>query len=269
MLKPFSAWLAAMVVMGMAYAPARAEEPSRRPSAFGPGEHSKYDVAYLGLHAGSAQITIGSETQQWGKEVWPIVTLAKTESLIALFPMKDKFVTYWDHSIQKSIGSDLFADEGRKKRRQRIQLVPDSKAVVLVQKEGGSAEEQTHDVDANALDMAAVAFTLRNSDLQLGREYLLPVFTGVKSFTLQARVEAKQNLKTRLGEREVFKVRIVTDFSGKLASKRDMFAYFTTDPRHLPVRIEAEFLIGTLVAELTEYQQGRDLALKPTVASDG
>ena len=33
-------------------------------------------------------------------------------------------------------------------------------------------------------------------------------------------------------------------------------AYLTTDPSHLPVRIEAEFILGRLVAELTDYKQG-------------
>ena len=63
-----------------------------------------------------------------------------------------------------------------------------------------------------------------------------------------------------MGEHEVYRVRIATEFTGKLAAKRDMFAFLSTDARHLPLRVEADFLLGTIVAELTQYQQGNELA---------
>ena len=59
-------------------APAFAE----RQSAFGPGEQTTYKVEYLGMHAGSAQITVGAETFQWGQTVLPIVTLARSEKML-------------------------------------------------------------------------------------------------------------------------------------------------------------------------------------------
>ena len=156
----------------------------------------------------------------------------------------------------------MFADENRKKRRQRIKLDPGSKtAQVLKQKEGSDQVEQTYDIHPETLDIAAVAFQLRNKDLKVGAEYEVPVFTGVKSFTLKATVECTQSLSTKFGDKDVFKVRVSTQFDGKLAAKRDIFAYFTTDPAHIPVKIEAEFAIGSVVAEMTEYKPGRALAL--------
>ena len=57
-------------------APAEAEAGtggSGTHSAFGPGEQLTYRVQYLGMHAGTAQVTVGAETFQWGREVLPIV----------------------------------------------------------------------------------------------------------------------------------------------------------------------------------------------------
>ncbi|MHB8875589.1 MAG: DUF3108 domain-containing protein [Myxococcaceae bacterium] len=245
------------VMVLMTASRARAQNGTRRGEAFGPGEQSTYNVVYLGLSAGTAQVTVGTEMKQWGKEVWPIVATVKSESLVDFYPIRDRFVTYWDDRQQRTLGSDLFADENHKKRRQRIRL-DGPEAQVTRQKEGAEAQETSHEVPQQTMDMAAVAFALRNKPLKVGDEYALPVFTGVKLFDLEAKVEGVEKLQTVLGSREVVRVRVTTQFSGKLAAKRDMIAYFTNDSRHVPVKIEADFLLGTVVGELTRYEPGRD-----------
>lgn len=242
-------------------------------SAFGPGEQSTYTVEYLGVTAGSAQITVGAETTQWGKKVLPIVALARSEGMVDYYPIRDKFVTYWDHKAEQCVGSDLFADENRQKRRQRIRFDHQSaQATIVKQKDGGDEQTSTVEVESGAVDIAAAAFALRNKDLAVGRSYELPVFTGRKQFMLKATVESTERISTALGPREVFKIRVQTGFSGKLESKRDLFAYMTADDQKIPIRIEAEFALGTIKAELSDYKSGGRYALgavaKPA-ASEG
>jgi hypothetical protein len=247
---------------------ARAAEPVA--AAFGPGEQSTYRVHYLGVSAGTAKITVGAETTQWGAKVWPIVTLANTDSLLAVYPVRDRFVTYWDMSGGRSVGHELYADEGRKKRRQRVQLDHHGKvAKVMKQKEGEGPSERTYEIEPGTSDVAAATFMLRNQPLAVGRTFDLPVFTGAKSFVMKAHVEGVETLETSIGNREVFKIRVQTAFGGKFESKRDMYAFVTTDATHIPVRIEAEFLLGKLVAELTEYKAGRAVASRTSLAHEG
>jgi hypothetical protein len=78
---------------------------------------------------------------------------------------------------------------------------------------------------------------------------------------MRAKVEAREMMNTELGPREVFKLRVQAEFGGSLTSKRDMFVYLTTDPNHVPVRVEAEFALGTMVAEITDYKPGRSMEL--------
>jgi hypothetical protein len=56
---------------------------------------------------------------------------------------------------------------------------------------------------------------------------------------------------------------------GKFQSKHDMVAYFTDDALHLPVRIEADFVLGTITAELTGYAPGRTVDLKALASNRG
>ena len=231
-------------------------------SAFGPGEQAIYRVRYLGLPAGSAQVMVGAPMTQWGQSVWPIVAMAKSDALLGVWPIRSKFVSYWESGGQRVLGSDLNSDENNKRRRQRIKLLDNGKrAEVFKQKEAEAPREFTRELPEGTIDVAGATFALRNRELVVGQEYAYPVFTGSKAFTMRAKVEAKELLKTHLGERETFRMRISTDFGGKLESKRDMVAWLTADPSHLPVRIEADFAVGTVVAEITEYKQGRSEAL--------
>jgi hypothetical protein len=87
------------------------------------------------------------------------------------------------------------------------------------------------------------------------------VFTGSRSFVMRAKVEGQQKLKTPMGEKDVLRVKVQTDFSEKLKTQRDITVYFSADASHLPVRVEADFVLGSIVADLIEYKQGRQLAL--------
>lgn len=229
--------------------------------AFGPGEQALYRVQYLGVTAGTAQVTVGAPMKQWGSQVWPIVSVAKSDPVIGVWPIKDKFVSYWHSESQRSLGSDFFSDQNHKRRRQRIQMKDIRTAHVIRQKEGAQPVEATHELPEGTMDLAGATFALRSRGIEDGLEYIYPVFTGRKSFMLRAKVDGRQRLNTVLGEREVFRVKLQTDFSGKLQAKREIVAYFTTDSSHVPVRVEAEFVLGSIVADLAEYKQGRMVAM--------
>ena len=245
-------------------AAAHAESSGEPLPAFGPGEQSTYRLKYLGISAGTATVTVGDvspDAAPTAEPIWPIVMLAKSDSLLGLFPVRDRIITFWDAHHARIISTELFADEGHHRHRQKVEMDhARGTARVTKQKEGEASVQSNVQIQPGTQDMAAATFALRGKRLEVGQSYTIPVFTGSKSFPLRASVETVQKIKTALGEREVFRLRIQTAFSGKFESKRDMFAYLTTDGRHLPVRIEASFLLGTIVAELTDYKQGRVLA---------
>jgi hypothetical protein len=237
-------------------------EPSRPQSAFGPGEETTYSIKYLGVTAGTVRIMVGAESNQWGRDVLPIVTQARTESVVDLFPVRDKFVTYWDPTKERTIGSDFYADENHSRRRQRIRLDHDNRrATVTEQKEGGAERTITRDIVAGTQDIAAACFALRNKPLTVGSAWELPVFTGGKSFNLRASVTGKETLQTALGAREAFRVQIQTGFDGNFESKREVTAWLLADDTRAPVRIDADFALGTVSAELTSYKTGRSYPL--------
>jgi len=229
-------------------------------SSFGPGEQMTYEVSYFGILAGTVQVTVGSEVTKDSTRVWPIVIVAQSSSFLTFYPVHDKFVTYWDPRAQRSLVNELVIDENHKRSFQLVRLNDQTHiASVTKQRAGESEIRLTQAIAPGALDMAAATYALRNHPLSVGAELQIPVFTGKKSFVLKALVESKGNLHTAAGDREAFKVRVQTEFTGKLRSKNDMHAYFSTDNRHVLLRVEAELLLGTVHGELIEFKPGQEI----------
>jgi hypothetical protein len=158
----------------------------------------------------------------------------------------------------------MHSSENHKRRRQRVQMKDNGKSAhVIRQKESEPPREATFELAEGTIDVTGATFALRNRAIEVGKEYAYPVFTGSRSFLMRARVDAKETIQTPLGAREAFRMRVYTEFNGKLQSKRDMVAWLSTDPSLVPVRIEAEFALGTVVAELADYKPGRTVALTP------
>lgn len=247
--------LAALALATPVFASTDAPVP---PHAFGPGEQISWDVSVLGMHAGKAQISVGSMMKVDGKDVWPVVCLGQTQSLAAVYPVKDKFISYWDPMKQRSTGWDFYADEGRVRRREKVRFNDDgSIAHAFKQREGTTGYEGDYELPQRTVDLAAASFQVRNQKLSVGNTFEIPVFTGISHFNLKAKVVGQQKLSTKLGEKDVFKVTASTAFDGKLKADREVVLYFTADAYQVPVRIEADFALGRMVAEVTQHLPGR------------
>lgn len=248
-----------LCLLGLALfsATAPASLPASTPSAFGPGEHTVYQVRYLGISAGLADLSVGSTMLRDGHEVWPIVCVGKTTSFASIYRVNDRFISYWDASAQQNVGSDFFVEENRKKRRERYQYDREASKVRSVkQREGKESVERDHDVRADAVDLAAAGFWLRNVPLEIGAQHERAVFTGSKQFVMHAEVEARESLTTPIGTFDVFRVAVNAEFNGGVATNKKIRVYYTADAKQLPVRAEAEFAVGSVVAEVIQYEPG-------------
>ncbi len=231
-------------------------------SVFGPGEQLTFEVSLLGIPAGKAQVTVGWEMEQFGASVWPLVCVGETAHVAQAFNVKDRFVSYFDPSTGRSLGADFFVQEGNHRRRERYRYAPEQRRIFTTKQTAGrDAVDGEYESEPGTMDLAAAAFQLRNRKLEVGQRHELPIFTGTKTYQLYAIIDGTQTLTTKLGTFEAFKVRVNGDFNGKLATKGDMTLYLTTDERHVPVRMSAEFVVGSIQIDAVKYEPGRQGAL--------
>ncbi len=228
------------------------------------GEQSDYSVRYLGVEAGVAQITVGLPMQRFGRDVIPVVCTARSNALANFYKLDDRFVEYLDPATNQTVGSEFYADEGGRRRRERIVYDRETRSASRErQRFDGTTTAATLELPDGAVDVAAAAFTLRQRPLRPGDIYELPIFTGDLSFTTRATVVGPERITTDAGEFEAIEVRVSSQFSGKLAAKKDLVVYFSADARHVPLRVEAEFLLGTVVIALSSYSPGMSGELSP------
>lgn len=224
--------------------------------AFGPGEQITYKVSWLGLPAGTADVTVGAEAPERPGSL-PIVTKGQCDLII--YPIRDRIISWWDPAAGRSRGLEMYQDENHKRRRVRIDFDGSSgKAQVVKQVEGEPARRSEVEVPAGSVDVATAVFFLRAARLAEGDVVSMPIFTGTKVFKGIARVEGRVPLETELGQVHTVRVRMTTEFSGKL-SAREVRMWFTDDEAHIPVRMEADFALGPVVVEWTDYKPGRPI----------
>lgn len=224
--------------------------------AFGPGELITYKVSWLGLPAGSADVAVGVETPEHPGTL-PIVTNGRCD--LVIYPIRDKIVSWWDPASSQSRGLEMYQDENHKRRRMRIDFQSETgKAQVMRQAEGEPAKKSEVDVPPGAVDVSTAVFFLRAARLSDGDTLSMPIFTGTKVFKGIAVVDGRGPLDTALGQVQAIRVRLRTEFSGKL-SAREVRMWFSDDEAHIPVRMEADFSLGPVVVEWTDYKPGRPI----------
>ena len=184
--------------------------------------------------------------------------MGETTALTAMFPVKDRFISYWDPLERRTVGADFFVQENKHRARERYAYdFGAGEAIVTRQSPGRPTSERRYGIEQGTVDLAAAGFSLRNTPLVTGAVHELPIFTGIKLYKMKVTVVGKEMLSTALGEVEVYRVTVNGDFSGKLATQGLMTLFYTADDRQLPVRAEAQFLFGQVRVEAVKYEPGR------------
>lgn len=250
---------ALLVVLGTSALAEPEKAPETIVSVFGPGEQTTYEVSYLGITAGRAEITVGWEMEHEGRTVWPLVCVGETnERTSAIYKIKDRFVSYWDPLAREAVGADFFVNESKHRAKERFKFdLEANTATVIREAPGWPTTERHYQLDEGTVDLAAAGLFFRNHKLVPGESHQLPVFTGARTYKMRVTVVGKETLKTGLGELEVYRVTFNGEFSGKLAAQGLMTIFYTTDEKQLPVRAEAKLALGSVKIDAVKYEAGR------------
>ena len=108
------------------------------------------------------------------------------DGLGAVYPVNDRFVSYWDPVAREAIGSDFVAEENRKRRRERYRYdFGAGEAIATRQFAGKPPVERRYGLEAGTVNLASAAFRLRNTALAVGQVHQLPIFTGDKRTSMR------------------------------------------------------------------------------------
>jgi hypothetical protein len=222
-----------------------------------PGEETVFAVSYLNVPTGEGRIRVGRPEG----DIWPVIVQARTGGVATLLDIREHLVSYWDVPRRLSRGSDLQAYEVGDVHVDSARFDPaGGKVTVIEQRRGHAAKEKVLDVPAGALDLTGAFVWLRLQDLEVGRRFEVPIVTGTSQFKLLAEVLAREVVNTPAGAFPSFKIKVRTGLDGKFSTRRDAFLWLAEVSGHHLVRAAAEFAVGSMVAEITSYHPGGQVA---------
>jgi hypothetical protein len=227
---------------------------------FTPGEELRYEVDVLGVPSGVTQVSVGSEELVADHRTWPIVVTARTEGAgEALYQVRERYVSFWDFANQLVVQGQLSSTEMGRQHALATRFLRGAaggpKAQVMTQTDRGT-EQTVVPIEAGTQDLAGAIFWLRHRPLTPGEEDDVPVISGKRNWTLRAKVLERLTVETPAGAFPAVHIKITTHFQGKIQSSSDLDAYFSDDPRHLPLEVQSKFMIGKIRAQLTHYTAG-------------
>lgn len=239
---------AVLALVAAAPGPALAEAAA----PFGPGEQIDLAIDYLHVHAAQARLLVGRAEGS----IWPVVFQARTDGVVGLVDIREHLVSYWDADARVSRGTDLNAIEVGDRHTDRARFDRENGKVAVRVLRQGLTRERTIDVPRDVEDLASALLQLRYRPLAPGDHVELPVFTGVVTRTFTADVEGRERIETPAGKFAAVRVRVRMGLADQFATRRDAQLWLSDDPRHVPLRMTAEFAVGSVTATLVGYHPG-------------
>lgn len=221
---------------------------------FHPGEQVRLSVQFLGINAGELEVQVGQRHTD-SLHLWTLEAEARTRGLTSvMWKIDEQFTSLFDPAAAAAIGSDRISRVNGDDQTEVIRIEGETAHVTRVRE--GKKSEKTREVLPGSQDILAAVYRLRTMDLKPLDEVSIPIFTGNKSWKLEGKVIGRQVVKSKGGTYDTLVIRCRTHFDGKFASDRDLTVWLSDDARRIPVRLEADFLVGSMRATLQEYRPG-------------
>jgi hypothetical protein len=225
---------------------------------FAPGEETVMTFRYLNVPSGEGRITVG----QPAGPVWPVIFQARTDGIAGLFDIREHLVSYWDHGARLPRGFDLRAYEVGDFKTETTRFDRVNGKATFERHRKGKTSVNTFEIPPDVQDLTSALMWLRHQPLEPGERHDVPICSGTRQFTLVAEVVGRDSVETPVGTFPAVKVKVRTAFEGKFSTKRDTFLWLSDDPRHVLVRMSADFAVGSVVATLKSYRAGTEVAAR-------
>jgi hypothetical protein len=241
------------------------EYPNRRPprEPIWIGEKMVLDVSYFAVSAGQFTLEALPRKSIAGREVYHIRGVATTSQVFNLFyRLNDTVESFIDFQGFFSHRFHIVLDE-TKQARDALELNDHEKAQTFYwnrwnHKERGYTEtKEFAPIPRFAQDSMSVLYYLRAVPLPPGAVVTVPVISEGKSWEAVVTVMRREKRSTPMGEVMTVVLKPETRYQGVLKKQGDSFLWLTDDDRRIPVRLEAKVKIGTVVANLREFEPGR------------
>ena len=219
--------------------------------AFGRGEVLKYRLHYGWMDAGEIVMEVKEEVKNFGnRSTFHIVGTGVSKGTFDwFFRVRDRYETYIDEELLVPWLFLRRVEEGSYTLSQDYFFNHHKHKVDI----GGGV---TYDIPPNTQDMLSAFYAARCIDFSNAKEgdiFTINSFVDKELFPLKIKYAGKETIKTNLGKFKCLKFRPVIQKGRVFKKEDDLKVWITDDKNHIPVRVQAELLVGSIKMDLTEY----------------
>jgi len=214
------------------------------------GERLVFEISWFKLKGGTAVIEVSEGAEVQGRKVHQISAVTNSNQFV------DKF-----HKVRDRVDSFVYTDNlssFRFKVHQEEGRFRQDKEIYFDYAKGTAAytvgkETSYYPIPIFLQDALSSLYYLRTRELVIGNSVLIDVFEDKKLWQVEVQVLGKERIVTPAGEFDTVMVKPLLKFEGIFQRKGEVYVWLTDDSRKMPVRMKSKIKIGSVFADLLEY----------------
>jgi len=219
--------------------------------AFIKGEQLIYRIHYGIIDAGIAEIEVREEDKTFAnRNVYHCVGKGYSKGAFDwFFKVRDRYETYIDCDGIVPIFFVRRVDEGGYKINQNYTYNHYQNTV--------NADGKLFPVTAHMQDMLSAFYYARTIDYSQARVndiFTIPAFVDNEIFNLKIKYVGKEIISTAFGKVKCLKFRPILQKGRIFKHEEDLNVWITDDDNHIPIRAQAEILVGAIKMDLQSYK---------------
>ncbi len=217
--------------------------------AFGLGEKLHFDIGYGFINAGYATLEVADLIEYKDRPCYQIVSTARSNNFFSSFyPVEDRVESIVDAMGIYTWHFEKHVSEGNY-RADRIYLFDQQNNKVM-------HGDDTIDIAPHVQDALSVLYYVRTQELEVGKSYYIDNFTDGKKYPLEVKIHRRETIKVKAGKFDCIVVEPLFLTSSVFKHEGKLTVWLTDDRLKLPVLMKSRVLVGSISAELTDYELG-------------
>jgi hypothetical protein len=218
--------------------------------AFQRGERIEYRVNYMWMHAGTAVLTVTDDQELFhGRKTFHVVGSGVSDGMFDwFFKVNDKYESYLDEENIIPYSFIRRVDEGGHKLEQDVTFNQNNNIAL--------SKNRVYRVPSCVQDIFSAFYYSRclNYDtLTIGEETEIVTFLDDELFPMKIKYYGDEIIKIPMGTFKCQKFKPLVQKGRVFSEEEDMTIWMSNDKNHIPIRIEANLLVGSIKIDLHAY----------------
>ncbi|MFA3782166.1 DUF3108 domain-containing protein [Melioribacteraceae bacterium 4301-Me] len=218
--------------------------------AFSVGEKLTFDVKYGFVTAGVAEMSIPKISKLAGRDVYNITFQVNTVSAFdPFYKVRDRYATYLDTEGIFPWRFEQHIREGGYSR--------DFSAFFDQRRGIAKTSEGSYEIPQYVNDILSAFYLARTfdySEMKSGDKFNLQNFYKDKVYPLDVVFRGRERVSVAAGEFDCIIVEPLVVAGGLFKSEGSILIWLTDDQLKIPVKVKTKIIIGSIDAELTNYE---------------